>query len=53
MDNERESPTSSPAPGPPTDREYDDELSMGGEAEAYATPGHSEDLDLAGPSYRY
>ena len=53
MDNDRESPTSSPAPGALTGREYDDELSMGGEAEAYATPGHSEELNLAGPSYRY
>ena len=52
MDDEQESPTSSPAPGRYQHREYDDEFSMNGEAEAFAS-GYSETLDLAGPSYRY
>ena len=34
MENDQESPTSSPAPGPSAERDYDEEVSEGGEAEA-------------------
>ncbi len=56
MDSEdRESPSSSPVPGPSRQRpqEAEDDLSLGGEAEPYRAPDQDEELGLAGPSYRY
>ena len=56
MKNEdRESPSSSPVPGPSRQRpqEAEDDLSLGGEAEPYRAPDQDEELGLAGPSYRY
>ena len=47
--DDQESPTSSPVPGP--SRGYEEELSLGGEAEAYRAGEEGE--DLAGPSYRF
>ena len=52
MENEdQESPSPSPVPGP--SRVYDDDLSLGGEAEPYQARDQDDDLSLAGPSYRY
>ena len=54
MENEdRESPSSSPVPGPGRPPQNEDDLSLGGEAEPYQAPDQDEELGLAGPSYRY
>ena len=54
MENEdRESPSSSPVPGPGRPPQNEDDLSIGGEAEPYQAPDQDEELGLAGPSYRY